>query len=176
MAPTTPMVKKGYPEIRFMLRRDLPQVVAIDELNNDWDGWGEKNFFSALREKKINGMVCEFDKTILGFIVYELDLEEKQVIIKRLEVLPTETTTKVFDIFVDEMKAKMNKYGIETLKQVIPDNPEYIDKHKFYAKKGWKSRVKRDFFKPQGGDGYEFTLKYDGECEHEELFNSDFKD
>lgn len=60
------------PYIRWMIRRDMDEVCAIEEACFQWDVWNEKDFVDALREFSIIGMVAEHDETIVAFMVYEV--------------------------------------------------------------------------------------------------------
>lgn len=57
--------------IRWLIRRDMPEVLAIE--NNSFDHpWPEEEFITVLRQRNAIGMVVEHDDTIVGFMLYEL--------------------------------------------------------------------------------------------------------
>lgn len=59
--------------IRWMLRRDMPDVLDIDERAFDWEfQWEEETYIRHLRQRNEIGMVAERDGVIQGFIVYGL--------------------------------------------------------------------------------------------------------
>lgn len=65
--------------IRWMIRRDLPEVLAI-EAETFVSPWGEKDFLHALRERNTIGMVAENRSgTVVGFMIYELHRETLRV-------------------------------------------------------------------------------------------------
>lgn len=57
--------------IRWMIRRDLPEVLAIEKASFS-EPWHEANFLSCLRERNTIGMVAEREEKVVGFWVYEL--------------------------------------------------------------------------------------------------------
>jgi len=57
--------------IRWMIRRDMPEVLRIEAAGFD-PPWAEEDFIRHLRERNCIGMVAEYDETIVGFMLYEL--------------------------------------------------------------------------------------------------------
>lgn len=57
--------------IRWMIRRDMPEVIAIES-----DGfeppWTEENFIVRLCQRNCIGRVAEYDNRVVGFMIYEL--------------------------------------------------------------------------------------------------------
>jgi ribosomal-protein-alanine N-acetyltransferase len=58
--------------IRWMIRRDLPRVVSIEEDCFDFP-WSEEEFLNSLRQRNRIGMVAEHDGQLVGFVLYELN-------------------------------------------------------------------------------------------------------
>lgn len=59
------------PHIRWMIRRDMPEVLAIEEASFRYP-WIEADFISCLRQRNCIGMVAEHDEQIIGYMLYEL--------------------------------------------------------------------------------------------------------
>ena len=57
--------------IRWMLRRDLPEMLDIERLCFDFP-WREEDFIRELRKASIIGMTAERDERIVGYMLYEL--------------------------------------------------------------------------------------------------------
>ena len=57
--------------VRWMIRRDMPHVLAIEQESFEFP-WSEEDFIRCLRQRNCIGMVAEIDDTIVGFMVYEL--------------------------------------------------------------------------------------------------------
>jgi ribosomal-protein-alanine N-acetyltransferase len=58
--------------IRWMIRRDMPEVVAIEEDAFKFP-WAEEDFLRCLRRRNCVGMVAEHDERVVGFMIYELN-------------------------------------------------------------------------------------------------------
>lgn len=63
--------------VRWMVRRDMPEVLAIEEAVRHHWAWTEEDFLRELRERNVIGMVAETmsgssAEEVLGFMVYEL--------------------------------------------------------------------------------------------------------
>lgn len=60
------------PHIRWMIRRELDEVLAIERTVFDFP-WSKADFENALRQRNCIGMVAEGPRDrVLGFMVYEL--------------------------------------------------------------------------------------------------------
>jgi ribosomal-protein-alanine N-acetyltransferase len=57
--------------IRWMIRRDMPEVLAIEHTSFDYP-WCEEEFLRVLRQRNCIGMVAEQGERIVGFMIYEL--------------------------------------------------------------------------------------------------------
>jgi len=57
--------------VRWMVRRDLSEVVAIERACFEFP-WGEEDFLDCLRQRNCIGMVAEHEKCIVGFMIYEV--------------------------------------------------------------------------------------------------------
>lgn len=63
---------QGVPvHIRWMIRRDMPHVLAIEQEAFEF-AWSEEDFIRCLRQRNCIGMVAEIEDKIVGFMVYEL--------------------------------------------------------------------------------------------------------
>ena len=57
--------------IRWMIRRDMPEVLAIEHASFDFP-WCEEEFLRVLRQRNCIGMVAEVGEQVVGFMIYEL--------------------------------------------------------------------------------------------------------
>lgn len=57
--------------IRWMIRRDMPDVLAIEEQCFEFP-WHEEDFIRCLRQRNCIGMVAEAGQRVVGFMIYEL--------------------------------------------------------------------------------------------------------
>ena len=62
---------QGPVHIRWMIRRDMPEVLAIEGQSFEFPG-SEEDFFRCLRQRNCIGMVAEHHERVIGFMIYEL--------------------------------------------------------------------------------------------------------
>jgi len=65
--------------IRWMIRRDMPEVLAIEAASFEFP-WLEEDFIRCLRQRNCIGMVAEHDDRVVGFMIYELNKNRIQVL------------------------------------------------------------------------------------------------
>ena len=57
--------------IRWMIRRDMPEVLQIETQSFEF-AWTEEDFLRCLRQRNCIGMVAEHGEKVVGFMIYEL--------------------------------------------------------------------------------------------------------
>jgi ribosomal-protein-alanine N-acetyltransferase len=65
--------------IRWMIRRDMPEVLAIEHASFEFP-WGEEEFLRVLRQRNCIGMVAEHGERVVGFMIYELHKSKLQIL------------------------------------------------------------------------------------------------
>ena len=65
--------------IRWMIRRDMPEVLAIEAGSFEFP-WLEEDFIRCLRQRNCIGMVAEHEDRVVGFMIYELNKNRIQVL------------------------------------------------------------------------------------------------
>ncbi len=63
---------KSCVHIRWMIRRDMPSVLEIENGSFEFP-WSEEEFIRCLRQRNCIGMVAESNEEVTGFMIYELD-------------------------------------------------------------------------------------------------------
>lgn len=58
--------------IRWLIRRDMPEVLKIEKGSFKDYAWCEEDFLCLLRQRNCIGMVAENNHHICGFMIYEL--------------------------------------------------------------------------------------------------------
>lgn len=56
---------------RWMIKRDMPEVLGIEAANFDYP-WPEEDFIRVLRQRNCIGRVAEHKERIVGFNIYEI--------------------------------------------------------------------------------------------------------
>ena len=57
--------------IRWMIRRDMPEVLQTEQESFEY-AWTEEDFLKCLRQRNCIGMVAECGEKVVGFMIYEL--------------------------------------------------------------------------------------------------------
>ena len=57
--------------IRWMIRRDMPEVLAIEAQSFEFP-WSEDDFIRSLRQRNCIGMVADYEDRVVGSMIYEL--------------------------------------------------------------------------------------------------------
>ncbi len=92
---------------RWMVRRDLPEVLAIEAASHA-EPWGEEDFLRVLRHRNVIGMVTEAvapDQPVVGFMVYELLPDSYHLL--DLAVSPLHRRRRVGSAMVKKLVSKL---------------------------------------------------------------------
>lgn len=57
--------------IRWMIRRDMPEVLEIEDQSFEYP-WTEEDFVRCLRQRNCIGMIAEIEEQVVGAMIYEL--------------------------------------------------------------------------------------------------------
>ena len=68
---SAPVPDASRTQIRWLIRRDIDEVLAIERGSFQF-AWNEEEFLCCLRQRNCIGTVAELDHKIVGFIIYEL--------------------------------------------------------------------------------------------------------
>ena len=63
--------EQGRVHIRWMIRRDMPEVLQTEQESFEY-AWTEEDFLRCLRQRNCIGMVAEQGEKVVGFMIYEL--------------------------------------------------------------------------------------------------------
>ena len=103
---------------RWMLKRDIPTVLAIDrESFVFW--WPEERFIQNLRQRNCIGIVAECDKQIVGFMLYDLNKHDIQLL--RMAVDPDFLRQGIGTKMINKLKGKLTPARRHTLRINVPD-------------------------------------------------------
>lgn len=65
--------------IRWMIRRDMPEVLRTEQDSFEY-AWTEEDFLKCLRQRNCIGMVAEHGDKVVGFMIYELHKSKLNVL------------------------------------------------------------------------------------------------
>jgi len=81
MSTESPVQKneKGHTHIRWMICRDMSEVLAIENESSEFP-WKEEDLIRCLKQRNCVGMVVDYDDHVAGFMFYELNRESINVL------------------------------------------------------------------------------------------------
>ena len=102
--------------VRWMIRRDMDEVFAIDESRHAWRARSEDWFLSCLRQREVIGMVAENRQTgaLAGFMVYRLNTAS-------LDVIRIEGNAIALADMVDKLKTKLSSHKRTKIRLAVPE-------------------------------------------------------
>ncbi len=93
-------------QIRWMIRRDMPEVLDI-ELQSFEFPWTEEDFLCCLRQRNCIGMVAERQERIVGFMIYELLKQQLHVL--NFAVAPSARRQAIGAQMMDKLVHKLSQ-------------------------------------------------------------------
>lgn len=136
--------------IRWMIRRDMPEVLGIEErsFNNPW---GEEDFLRCLRQRNCIGMVAEHGERIAGFMVYEL--HKNRLHILDFAVMPEYRRKGIGLQMIAKLIAKLSSH--RRTRVTLEVRETNLAAQVFFSRQGFKAlRVLRSYFEDSGEDAY----------------------
>jgi ribosomal-protein-alanine N-acetyltransferase len=91
--------------IRWMIRRDMPEVLQIEQNSFEFP-WSEEDFFRCLRQRNCIGMVAENNERVVGFMIYELYKDQLHVL--NFSVAPDLRRREVGTQMVEKLVGKLS--------------------------------------------------------------------
>lgn len=142
--------------IRWMIRRDMPEVLAIEQDSYEFP-WSEEDFIRLLRQRNCIGMVAEHQEQVIGFMVYEL--HKSRIHLLNFCVHPEFLRKSVGTQMVRKLIAKLstqrrNRITLEVRETNLPAQL-------FFRDKGFRAvTVLRDFYDDTIEDGILMQFRY----------------
>lgn len=139
--------------IRWMIRRDMPEVLAIEESCFLDDPWDEDKFIRELRVRNNIALVAEHDERIVGYMVYQPG--KRWIDILNFAVHPGCWRRKVGTRMVEKLAGKLDTNRRNRLTACVRE--ENLDGQLFFKAMGFQAiseTVERD-----GVTGYTFVYR-----------------
>lgn len=136
--------------IRWMIRRDMPEVLAIEKKSFEFP-WSEDDFLRCLRQRNCIGMVAEIDGKVAGFIIYEL--HKNRLHILNFAIDPEFRRRGIGSAMVQKLLSKLshqrrNQILLEVRETNLPAQL-FFKKHNFRA-----ISTLKDFYEDTTEDAY----------------------
>ena len=136
--------------IRWMIRRDMPEVLAIEHASFDFP-WGEEEFLRVLRQRNCIGMVAEHGERVVGFMIYELHKSKLQVL--NFAVAPEYRRLGVGHQMVAKLVGKLSSHRRTRIALYVRETN--LQAQLFYRVQGFRAmEVSREHYPDTGEDAY----------------------
>ena len=94
--------------IRWLLRKDVPQVLSIESKSFEFP-WTEEDFIAMLRQPKCLGMVAERNGKVVGYMLYRI--AESEIIVHNFAVCPTQRRKGVGQQMINKLLRKLRCFS-----------------------------------------------------------------
>jgi ribosomal-protein-alanine N-acetyltransferase len=143
--------------IRWMIRRDMPEVLAIEHASQEFP-WCEEEFLRVLRQRNCIGMVAEHGERVVGFMIYELHKTKLHVL--NLAVHADYRRQGVGRQMVAKLAGKLSSHRRTRI--VLHVRETNLHAQLFYRVQGFRaSEVVRTYYEDTGEDAYVMQYLYD---------------
>lgn len=147
--------------IRWMIRRDLPEVMRIEEESFDY-WWSESDFVKSMGQRNAIGQVAEIGDRVVGFMIYELHAKRLHVV--NFAVHPEHRRMGVGRQLVEKLIRKLSTHRRSRLTLYVRESN--LGGQLFYRSLGFRAvAVERGYYDDSGEDGFRFEYRVGAERE-----------
>ena len=140
--------------IRWMIRRDMPEVLAIEHASFEFP-WCEEEFLRILRQRNCIGMVAEQGEKVVGFMIYELHKQKLHIL--NFAVHPGCRRRRIGSQTIAKLIGKLS--GHRRTRITLEVRETNLPAQLFFRSQGFKAmRVLRAFYEDSGEDA--FLMQY----------------
>ena len=152
----TPLKVASPVHIRWMIRRDMPEVLTIEGRSFEFP-WSEEDFVRCLRQRNCIGMVAEHHERVVGFMIYELHRNRLHIL--NFAVHPDFRRRHAGEQMIRKLVSKLspqrrNKIMLEVRETNLPAQL-------FFRGMGFKAiSLLKDFYEDTTEDAYLMQYRY----------------
>lgn len=150
----TPAADAAKVHIRWMIRRDLADVLATERASFEY-AWTEDDFLQCLRQRNCIGMVAEAHERVVGFMIYELHATRLHVL--NFAVAPAHRRRRIGALMVDKLLGKMASH--RRAKITLAVRERNLPAQLFFRAQDFRAtRVLRQYYEDSGEDAFLMEL------------------
>ena len=149
--------------IRWMIRRDMPEVLQIETQCFEF-AWTEEDFLRCLRQRNCIGMVAEQGEKVVGFMIYEL--HKNKLHIMNFAVHDQWRRTGVGTQMVGKLITKLSSHRRTRITLEVRETN--LIAQLFFHKQDFKAvRVLRGFYGDSGEDAFLMEYRFGNAVDEE---------
>jgi ribosomal-protein-alanine N-acetyltransferase len=155
--------------IRWMIRRDMPEVLQTEQESFEY-AWAEEDFLRCLRQRNCIGMVAEQGERVVGFMIYEL--HKNRLHILNFAVHPHFRRYGVGSQMVGKLIGKLSSHRRTRITMEVRETN--LTAQLFFRAQGFKAtRVLRAFYEDSHEDAFlmQYRLAEDTSDDLDEVIN-----
>lgn len=153
--------KNDGPHIRWLIRNDMKDVLAIEKESFEWF-WTEEEFIRCLRQRNCIGMVVEAGDEICGFMVYEI--HKNRIHILNFAVAEKYRRNGYGSAMVEKLVSKLNYQRRSRI--VLEVRESNLGAQLFWKSQGFRAvSVLKDFYEDTTEDAYVMVYRVNQESE-----------
>ncbi len=132
--------------IRWLIRRDMPEVMAIEQQSFE-HAWTEEDFLVCLRQRNCIGMVAEQGEKVVGYMLYELHKTKLHVL--NFAVHPDHRRCGIGSQMVAKLVSKLSSHRRTRITLEVRETN--LAAQLFFSKQDFRAvRVLRSFYEDTG--------------------------
>ncbi len=137
-------------QIRWLIRRDMPEVLDIERSSFEF-AWTEEDFLCCLRQRNCIGMVAEAAGEIVGFMIYELHKDKLRIL-----NFAVGTHVRRQGVGAQMVRRLIDKLSQQRRKEIVLDVRESnLAAQLFYRNQGFRAvGVLRNYYEDTAEDAY----------------------
>ena len=145
--------------IRWMIRRDMPEVLQTEQESFAF-AWTEEDFLRCLRQRNCIGMVAEHGEKVVGFMIYELHKNKLHIL--NFAVHPGWRRHGVGAQMVGKLVSKLSSHRRTRITLEVRETN--LAAQLFFRNQEFKAvRVLRAFYEDSGEDAFLMEYRFGNE-------------
>ncbi len=145
--------------IRWMIRRDMPEVLQTEQESFEFS-WTEEDFLRCLRQRNCIGMVAEQGDKVVGFMIYELHKAKLHIL--NFAVSPSCRRGGVGGQMVKKLISKLSNHRRTRITLAVRERN--LPAQLFFRSQGFRAvRVLRAFYEDSGEDAFLMQYAFAGD-------------
>jgi ribosomal-protein-alanine N-acetyltransferase len=150
--------------IRWMIRRDMPEVLQAEQESFEYS-WTEEDFLRCLRQRNCIGMVAEAGEKVVGFMIYELHKSKLHIL--NFAVSPACRRVGIGNQMVAKLISKLSSHRRTRITLEVRETN--LGAQLFFRSQGFRAvRVLRSYYEDSGEDAFLMQYRFAGDTNEDE--------